>query len=105
MEKTDYKELASKLFCFFALGLGGFLFFKYALGYFLPFIIAWAVAYLVRPIATELHKRTKVSFKVCSFFLVLLMVVAVFSILFWLLVACFMKFGDFCSCSLTTAKS
>lgn len=82
MEKTDYKELASKLFCFFALGLGGFLFFKYALGYFLPFIIAWAVAYLVRPIATELHKRTKVSFKVCSFFLVLLMVVAVFSILF-----------------------
>ena len=95
MEKTDYKELASKIFCFGVLGIAMLLFAKYALVYFLPFIIAWGIAYLVRPMAKELRKRTKISFKVCSFFLVLLIVVAVFSILFLVISRVFYEIWGF----------
>lgn len=95
MEKTDYNELASKIFCFGVLGIAIFLFAKYALVYFLPFIIAWGIAYLVRPMAKELRKRTKISFKLCSFFLVFLIVAAVFSILFLVISRVFYEIWGF----------
>ena len=95
MENIDYKELASKIFCFAAFALIGFLFIEYALGYVMPFLIAWAVAYAVRPMARELSKRLKISQKICAFLLVLLFVSAIFSILFLIFSRLFYEIGGF----------
>ncbi len=73
MENIDYKTLASKLFCLGALGLAAVLFFKYLFGLLVPFLIAWVIAYSVYPTACELSSRIKISRKLCSFILLLLL--------------------------------
>ena len=84
MNKIDYKELASKIFCIGALGIIIILSFKYALKYVLPFLIAWGVAYLVYPISQELSSKIKISRKVCSFVLVLSFIITILSLIFLL---------------------
>ena len=64
MDKIDYRELAFKIFCFGAIGFLCIFFFKYALGYLLPFLLSWGVAYLVYPLANELSMKIKISRKV-----------------------------------------
>ena len=82
MEKTDYKLLAARLFCYGAFGVILFLFLKYCLGYILPFLIAWGIAYLIYPLAYELSKKTKLPRKICSFVLVLIIFVIILLLLF-----------------------
>ena len=84
MGKIDYKELASKLFCFGFFGIVGFLFFKYLFGYTVPFLIAFLVAYIVYAPAMKLSSKIKISRKACSFFLVLLLLVLILALVFLL---------------------
>lgn len=56
-------------------GLLAFVFFKYLLRLLIPFIMAWLVALVIRPIAETLHKRTGISKKVLSVILVVLLIV------------------------------
>ena len=80
MGKIDYKELASKLFCFGFFGIVGFLFFRYLFGYTVPFLIAFLVAYFVYPMALKISSKIKISRKACSFLLVLLLLVLILTL-------------------------
>ncbi len=82
MEKTDYKELASKLFCWSIFALIGILFFKYLFSYTIPFLIAWGIAYAVYPLSKKMNSKTQISRKACSFVLVLLMLIILLSLIF-----------------------
>jgi sporulation integral membrane protein YtvI len=82
MNKIDYKELASKIFCFAALGILILIAFKYLFGYVLPFLIAFGVGYIVHPFAMEVSVKTKISRKVCAFVLVFCFLTILFSLLF-----------------------
>ncbi len=82
MDKIDYRELAFKIFCFGAIGFLCIFFFKYALGYLLPFLLSWGVAYLVYPLANELSMKIKISRKVCSFILIFSFLIIIASIIF-----------------------
>ncbi len=82
MEKTDYKGLASKLFCWSIFALIGVLFFKYLFSYTVPFLIAWGIAYSVYPLAKKLNSKTKISRKICSFVLVFILLVILSSFVF-----------------------
>lgn len=82
MGKTDYKELAAKLFCFSIFALVGILFFKYLFSYTVPFLVSWGIAYLVYPTASKLSGKTKISRKIWSFFLVFLILIILLSLLF-----------------------
>ncbi len=82
MEKTDYKGLAAKLFCFGIFALIILVFFKYLFSYTVPFLISWGIAYLVYPIADKLSAKTKISRKICSFFLVFLILLLMLSLIF-----------------------
>lgn len=84
MVKINYGELAAKLFCWgIFIGLG-YLFFEYFFGAIVPFLVAWGVAYLIYPIAHELSAKIKVSRKVCSYFLLLILLTLIMLILFLL---------------------
>ena len=82
MENIDYKNLAFKLFCWLTIGIVGIFFFKYLFVYILPFLIAWAIAYIIYPYACELSARIKLSRKICSFVMVLLLLMIIIASLF-----------------------
>ena len=82
MEKIDYREFASKLFCYCVLVLVGILFFKYLFSYIAPFLVSWGVGYLVYPLAIKLSKKTKLSRKIWSFILVLFVLIILFALVF-----------------------
>lgn len=82
MEKINYRTLASKLFCWIVLGVGGYLFIKYLFGYIIPFIIAWVVAYLIFPLARELSSKIRLSRKICSFLLTFLLLTVILLLVF-----------------------
>lgn len=82
MEKTDYKQLACKIFCFGVFGAIAYILIKYALGYVLPFLLAWGIAYLIYPIAYELSSKIKLSRKLCSAFLLSMFILIIGSLLF-----------------------
>lgn len=63
----------------------GFLFFKYLLKILLPFIIAWCVAMVIRPMIEILHKRTRISKKLLSIILVLIILVLIGALLFMII--------------------
>ncbi|NLW73457.1 MAG: sporulation integral membrane protein YtvI [Clostridiales bacterium] len=80
MEKTDWQKWAAIIFCAAAAILAGWLFVKYLLGIFIPFLVAWGVALLVVPAAGWVSKKTKIPQKLCSFVL-LLAVLAIITII------------------------
>lgn len=82
MDKIDYKGLAAKLFCWCIFALIGIIFFKYFFSYTVPFLAAWGIAYAVYPLAQKINSKTKISRKVCSFVLVLFILVILLSLLF-----------------------
>lgn len=82
MEKIDYKGLAAKLFCFSVFTLLGVLFFKYLFSYTVPFLIAWGIAYFVYPFSEKLSKKCKISRKICSFVLVLSILIVLILLVF-----------------------
>ncbi len=82
MEKVDYKGLAAKLFCFCIFALIGVLFFKYLFSYIVPFLIAWGIGYFVYPLAEKLSRKCKISRKICSFVIVLFILITLLAFLF-----------------------
>ena len=81
MGKIDYRELASKLFCFGVLIFAGVLFFRYFFSYSVPFLIAWVIAYAVFPLAQRMSKKTGISRKICSFLMVLALLMIILVLL------------------------
>ena len=75
LPKEGYKRIL--VLCFYTVlgGLAVFVFFRYLFKLFLPFIVAWCVALVIRPLAEILHKRTGISKKLLSVILVVLLVV------------------------------
>ena len=71
-KRIDFVRYASILICI-AGGVALFYFaLKYLLWAILPFLIAWGIAFLIRPATEYLHKKTRVSRRLVSFILVLL---------------------------------
>jgi sporulation integral membrane protein YtvI len=71
-KRIDFVRYASILICI----VGGVALFYFALKYLLwailPFLIAWGIAFLVRPATEYLHSKTRISRRLLSFVLVLL---------------------------------
>lgn len=65
-EKFDWGRLASILFCSLAIGFLVFLVGKYALAIVMPFIIAWGMALLIRPMAELVSRKMKIPTKLCA---------------------------------------
>ncbi len=84
MIKINYRELASKLFCWGVAAVVGILFFRYLFKYAVPFLIAWGIAYLIYPLACKISGRTKISRKFCSFVLLLVLLIVILSLIFLL---------------------
>ena len=85
LPKEKYKKILVLSFYIFIGGLLVFLFFKYLLKLFLPFIVAWIVALCIRPLAEILHNRTHISKKVISIFLVVLLIFIIGAFLFFVI--------------------
>ncbi|MBR5322638.1 MAG: sporulation integral membrane protein YtvI [Clostridia bacterium] len=85
LPKEKYKKILVLSFYIFVGGLLVFLFFKYLLKLFLPFIVAWIVALCIRPLAEILHNRTHISKKVISIFLVVLLLFIIGAFLFFVI--------------------
>ena len=83
LPKEKYKKILVLSFYFFIGALLVFVFFKYLLKLFLPFIVAWGVALCIRPLAEILHKRTRISKKILSIFLVVLLLLLIGAFLFF----------------------
>ena len=82
MGEIQWQRLASILFCL----IGGGLIFYFGLRalfpLLLPFLIAWAVSLLIRPMATRLSRRTHLPQKACSVLLLVLLVGGVCFLIF-----------------------
>lgn len=91
---SDFDKNAIKLLLRFGVAMvvifSAFFFFKYLLAPLLPFLLAWMLSALVRPFATRLWKRTRLSYK---FWCILLL--AIFSLLLffflWLIISALIK--------------
>ena len=79
----DWQNLAAKLFCVIIIIFAVVFFGKYLLVAVLPFLIAWATALLVRPVAKFFSKKIGLSQKFCA---------TVLLILFFVLIGLFLVF-------------
>ena len=79
----SWSERAGKIFCFLCLGVGVYVALRYALGIFLPFIIAWGLAILIRPLAKGLSERMKLPQRLCASALTVLFLGALGGILYF----------------------
>ena len=78
--RVDWQKTASVLFCVLVAIGTFFLIGKYVIAIVMPFLIAWGLALMIRPAANALSARTKLSRRVSSV-LVLILVFAVIGIL------------------------
>ena len=79
MGRVDWQKCAAVIFCIMAAAAVGWLFVKFLLGIFLPFIIAWCVAMLVTPVAGWISKKSKIPVKFCSVVLLVLFLAIIIS--------------------------
>ena len=85
LPKEPYKKILV-LFLYIIFGIAFvYIFFKYLLKICLPFIIAFLVSLIIRPIAEVLSKRMRISKKVISVILVLVVLLLLGGILFWVI--------------------
>ena len=84
LPKESYKRILVISFYCIVSGLALFVFFKYLLRLFLPFIIAWGVSLIIRPLSKTLHKRTGLPQKLLSIILVFIIIVFLGLVLFLL---------------------
>lgn len=77
-----WSERAGKIFCFLSVGLLLYIVIKYALGIFLPFLIAWGLAILTKPLAKKLSDSLRIPRKLCSITLTFLLLSAFAGILY-----------------------
>ncbi len=85
LPKEKYKKILVLSFYVFIGAVLIYVFFKYLLKLLLPFIVAWCVALCIRPLAEILHKRTGISKKVLSIFLVILLLLIIGAFLFFVI--------------------
>ncbi len=83
-KRIDFVRYASMLICFVGVAAVLYLAFKYLLFAILPFLIAWGIAFLIRPASEYLHKKTRLSKKLLNFILVLLAFFLLGSVIFLL---------------------
>ncbi len=82
LPKESYKRiLVITFYAVLTIALG-FIFVKYLLKLILPFLVAWAVSLIIRPMSETLHKRTKIPKKLISIILVFLVLVLIGLVLF-----------------------
>ena len=72
-----WRTRAAKLFVLLVAIGGVWVFFRYALGILLPFLIAWGLGMLVYPAAIALHRRTRLPRGLCAAVLLLLLLVLI----------------------------
>ena len=70
LPESGYRRLLVISFYLIAGGALFYITFKYLLGLVLPFVIAWLVALILRPVITYLHKKTRLPEKLLSLVLV-----------------------------------
>lgn len=85
LPKESYKRILVLSFYFIIGAIALFVFFKYLLKLFLPFILAWGVSLIIRPLSKILHERTGISKKLLSIILVLIILLFLGLIVFLLL--------------------
>lgn len=66
MGKLDWERLASMVICFCAGALILYFLFRYALPAILPFLLAWALSLLLRPLSERLAARLHLPRKLCA---------------------------------------
>ncbi len=97
LPEKGYKRVLVISFYIILAAVCVFLFFKYLLGLVLPFIIAWLISLIIRPMAVTLHKRTRLPVKVLSIIFVVLTVAFFGALIFILLDRLFFELGDIIS--------
>ena len=80
---TNYKKAANITVIVAGLCALSWLFFKYALGAVLPFILGAAIAGIVSSPARKISKKTKLPLKLTSFLLVLVLFCAIFALIYF----------------------
>lgn len=80
-KRTDWKELAARLFCFTFIAFAVILFFRYVFVAFIPFLIGWAISLPIYPVSCALSKRTRMPRRVCSFILMLLFLALIIAVI------------------------
>ena len=85
LPEKGYKRILVCIFYFCFLALAAFVFLKYLLSLLLPFIIAWCIGLVIRPLAELLGKRIGVSKKIISVILVIIILVLIGAFLFFVL--------------------
>ena len=68
----SWSERAGKWFCFLSMGVVAYLVLKYALVIFLPFLIAWGLAIITKPLSKKLSDGLHLPRKLCSIALILI---------------------------------
>lgn len=79
----DPKRVAAWIFCGLSALAAVYLFLKYALGIIVPFLIALIFAFITNRPSEWLSQKTRISKKLCSFFLLLLSLLGVSALLFF----------------------
>ena len=64
MNSEKLKNLYYVLFVIIAIIIVGYLFVKYVLSLLLPFLIAWAIAFAMRPVALRLHRYIRIPHRI-----------------------------------------
>lgn len=95
--KIDFKEAAAIMVCVIGAGLALYFFFSRLVYTFLPFIIAYILAYPVRAAAGFVSKKTRMPYKLWSVVFVILLVSGLFVGIFFLCRALFMQASRFLS--------
>ena len=78
---VDRQGIAALLFCGIVALAALYFIFRYALGIFLPFIIAWALALMTEPLSRRLSERLKISKKLCAAVITSLLLALIFTLL------------------------
>ena len=72
MERIDWKKWAAILFCVAVGGVALFGLLRYALPIFFPFLLAWGLSLIVRPLSQRLSRRSGIPQKLCAVLLLTL---------------------------------
>ena len=81
-KRIDFPRYASIIICILGGIAAAYVIVRYLAFGLLPFLVSWGAAFALRPLTEHLHKKTRLSKKLVSFFLVLLALLLTFSILF-----------------------
>ena len=82
MDGGVWQRRAAMIICLIGGGLLLYYGIRFCLGLFLPFFLAWGISVLIRPPARKLSHWTGIPYRICSVFLLILLVAFLFFLLF-----------------------